>query len=69
MTPVELEIGSVDRVFAGKYLMFKSNDESYAGDVIRVREIIRLTGITAVAGQNKHPAIEPDFWKTQPLNT
>jgi len=33
---------------AGKYLTFKLHDESYGIDVLKVREIIRLTSITAV---------------------
>lgn len=34
--------------FAGKYLTFTLQDESYGIDVLKVREIIRLTTITAV---------------------
>lgn len=33
---------------AGKYLTFRLHDESYGIDVLKVREIIRLTNITAV---------------------
>ena len=33
---------------AGKYLTFRLHDESYGIEVLRVREIIRLTTITAV---------------------
>ena len=33
---------------AGKYLTFRLNAESYGIDVLKVREIIRLTSITAV---------------------
>jgi len=44
MAPDELGIGSADRVLAGKYLTFQLNDESYAVDVTKVRETIRLPG-------------------------
>jgi purine-binding chemotaxis protein CheW len=33
---------------AGKYLTFKLQGESYGIDVLKIREIIRVTGITAV---------------------
>jgi len=36
------------RVLAGKYLTFTIQRESYGIDVLKVREIIRLTDITAV---------------------
>jgi purine-binding chemotaxis protein CheW len=36
------------RQLAGKYLTFTLQRESYGVDVLKVREIIRLTGITAV---------------------
>ena len=39
---------SVTGVAAGKYLTFVLGDESYAISVLKVREIIRLTAITAV---------------------
>lgn len=37
-----------DQDLAGKYLTFRLHDESYGIDVLKVREIIRLTNITAV---------------------
>ena len=44
-----LERSTVDvQQFAGKYLTFSLQRESYGIDVLAVREIIRLTGITAV---------------------
>lgn len=36
------------RELAGKYLTFRLHDESYGIDVLKVREIIRLTSITMV---------------------
>jgi purine-binding chemotaxis protein CheW len=36
------------RNLAGKYLTFRLHDESYGIEVLKVREIIRLTNITAV---------------------
>ena len=43
------EVGlAVPQKLAGKYLTFALNKESYAIDVLQVREIIRLTPITAV---------------------
>lgn len=36
------------QALAGKYLTFRLHDESYGIDVLKVREIIRLTDITAV---------------------
>jgi purine-binding chemotaxis protein CheW len=40
--------GNRIRKLAGKYFAFKLGTESYCIDVLRVREIIRLTTITAV---------------------
>jgi len=39
---------TVTRQLAGKYLTFTLHDESYGIDVLKVREIIRLTNITVV---------------------
>ena len=39
---------------AGKYLTFTLHDESYGIDVLKVREIIRLTTITAVPQMPAH---------------
>src|SRR5215475_13222456 len=40
--------GNKNSVLAGKYLTFALHQESYGIEVLKVREIIRLTGITAV---------------------
>jgi len=49
MTAQTLELGSVStQKLAGKYLTFSLQRESYGIDVLVVREIIRLTPITAV---------------------
>ena len=37
-----------DRVLAGKYLTFVLGHETYGVEVLKVREIIRLTDITVV---------------------
>ena len=39
---------SIVQALAGKYLTFRLGDESYGIAVLRIREIIRLTNITAV---------------------
>ena len=45
----QLESAPADtRQLAGKYLTFTLNQESYGIDVLKVREIIRLTTITAI---------------------
>ena len=49
MSTQQLEHASADvRPLAGKYLTFALHPESYGIDVLKVREIIRLTAITAV---------------------
>jgi len=49
MSTQQSEHGSaVTRQLAGKYLTFALHPESYGIDVLKVREIIRLTTITAV---------------------
>jgi purine-binding chemotaxis protein CheW len=40
--------GSADKSLAGKYLTFTLNRESYGIHVLKIREIIRITGITPV---------------------
>ena len=47
-TELQGRIFSGARQLAGKYLTFILQRESYGIDVLKVREIIRLTGITAV---------------------
>jgi purine-binding chemotaxis protein CheW len=47
-TELQGRISSGARQLAGKYLTFTLQRESYGIDVLKVREIIRLTGITAV---------------------
>ena len=42
------ETGQVIKKLAGKYFTFSLGHESYCIDVLRVREIIRLTSVTAV---------------------
>lgn len=42
------QVSSDVRKLAGKYLTFTLHQESYGIDVLKVREIIRLTNITAV---------------------
>jgi len=48
MSQIVLEAGTASAKLAGKYLTFKLNDESYGVEVLKVREIIRLTEITSV---------------------
>jgi purine-binding chemotaxis protein CheW len=49
MATQQLESAPADtRQLAGKYLTFALNQESYGIDVLKVREIIRLTTITAI---------------------
>jgi purine-binding chemotaxis protein CheW len=48
MSNTVVEPKSPSRDTAGKYLTFTLQDESYGIDVLKVREIIRLTAITAV---------------------
>jgi purine-binding chemotaxis protein CheW len=43
-----VEANSITGKVAGKYLTFVLQQESYGIDVLKVREIIRLTGITPV---------------------
>jgi purine-binding chemotaxis protein CheW len=50
---LEQVASGVKRV-AGKYLTFKLQTESYGIDVLKVREIIRLTTITAVPQMPPH---------------
>ena len=46
---LEINTGSASTInLAGKYLTFRLGDESYGVPVLKVREIIRLTAITAV---------------------
>jgi purine-binding chemotaxis protein CheW len=45
---------TASRQSAGKYLTFTLHDESYGIDVLKVREIIRLTNITAVPQMPAH---------------
>ena len=49
----ERKSSGVNRV-AGKYLTFNLQNESYGIDVLKVREIIRLTSITAVPQLPSH---------------
>jgi purine-binding chemotaxis protein CheW len=51
--PLAQKISGVHRV-AGKYLTFHLQTESYGIDVLKVREIIRLTTITAVPQMPSH---------------
>jgi len=48
MPEAVIESTATGRKLAGKYLTFSVDRESYAIDVLKVREIIRLTNITAV---------------------
>jgi len=48
MSQAVLDSGPAHAKLAGKYLTFKLNDESYGIEVLKVREIIRLTEITSV---------------------
>ena len=48
MTTETMNFTTGPRQLAGKYLFFKLHHESYGIEVIKVREIIRLTTITAV---------------------
>ena len=48
MSQTVLDAGTASAKLAGKYLTFKLNDESYGIEVLKVREIIRLTEITSV---------------------
>ncbi len=50
---IERKSAGVNRV-AGKYLTFKLQAEAYGIDVLKVREIIRLTAITAVPQMPPH---------------
>ena len=54
MAAETLSPGTGTRKLAGKYLIFKLQNESYGIEVIKVREIIRLTTITAVAQVPAH---------------
>jgi len=47
-TEIKESTGGRIRVLAGKYFTFNLGTESYCIDVLRVREIIRVTTITAV---------------------
>ena len=47
-TEMEDRVSSGTQKLAGKYLTFAIQGESYCVDVLRVREIIRVTNITAV---------------------
>ena len=48
MTGATLETKTASHSSAGKYLTFTLHQESYGIDVLKVREIIRLTNITVV---------------------
>jgi purine-binding chemotaxis protein CheW len=48
MTTQQLETAAGTRQLTGKYLTFTLHQESYGIDVLKVREIIRSTNITAV---------------------
>lgn len=47
-TEIQARVSGNAQTLAGKYLTFVIHGESYAIDVLQVREIIRLTDITAV---------------------
>jgi purine-binding chemotaxis protein CheW len=48
MSERPLQTTTVSRNLAGKYLTFTLQRESYGIDVLKIREIIRLTNVTAV---------------------
>ena len=48
MPEAAIESGTAVQSLAGKYLTFTLRHESYGVDVLKIREIIRLTDITAV---------------------
>lgn len=54
MATQTLEVKPAAGRLAGKYLTFKLQTEAYGIDVLRVREIIRLTAITAVPQMPPH---------------
>ena len=54
MAAETLSPGTGTRKLAGKYLIFKLQNEFYGIEVVKVREIIRLTTITAVAQVPAH---------------
>jgi purine-binding chemotaxis protein CheW len=54
MANQQLETAAVSRQKAGKYLTFTLHNESYGIDVLKVREIIRLTTITVVPQMPAH---------------
>ena len=45
---------SPDAALAGKYLVFRLGDESYGIAVLRVREIMRMTSVTAIPQMPPH---------------
>ncbi|HLP78399.1 MAG TPA: chemotaxis protein CheW [Candidatus Paceibacterota bacterium] len=47
-TEVQKNTGETAPKLAGKYLTFRLGNESYGFDVLKIREIIRMTEITAV---------------------
>lgn len=54
MTPITEAITTGDRNAGAKYLTFKLQQQSYGIQVVRIREIIRLTEITAVPQMPAH---------------
>lgn len=54
MSEATLEIPIASRDLAGKYLTFTLHQESYGIEVLKVREIIRLTNITTVPRMPEH---------------